>query len=301
MTMDPYSMNTEQWDAHMEQLLDMALQHQTSESASVCSARSCTSMESNPLRSPPSKKQRTDHPMYISARQCHNKECGGRDADFIVDANGGSVVCILCGMIQDTAVLDAAITFADSEATSSVHVVHRYSRIAYVRGLLKSIEGETNVELTALETQAIIHHVTNHSSGTGGTSVELARKIKRAVTKMNLRKCLVYHAHTIAFRLFKSHFPAQNETQVRIALRRFRSLENEWDRAPRQGPLRQGTKKFPSIPWIWHRICHDMNLADIQDIFYLPRSQKKCTAKRECQYTQLTRLAGHTACVQPVS
>lgn len=308
---DPYSMSMEQWDVHMEMLLDMVTQKPlplttppstTSYDSNVQCGKVASSDSSGAQRS--GKRRRTqpcEHPQYIEHRTCHNRDCGGREADFIVDANGGSVVCILCGMIQDTAVLDGAPTFANSDSTSSVHVVHRYSRIAYVRGLLKSSEGETKLVLTETENRAILHYITNHTSGSGGGPQELAHKIKRAVTKMRLRTCLVYHAHTIAYSLFKSCLPARNETQIRIALQRFRSLENEWDRAPRNGTLRKGTKKFPSIPWMWKRICRDMNLLDIECIFYVPRSQKHCISKRESQYNALMELAGHKACAKHVS
>ena len=292
-------MNTEQWDLHMETLLDTLMDSKDVSKISEPPCSKTTSQDSLTVQTTrqSKKRQKIDHPMYILTRQCPNNECGGTDKDFIVDANGGSVVCILCGMIQDTAVLDSAPMFANSEATSSVHVVHRYSRIAYVRGLLKSIEGETKVELTTRELNSVRHFITNHSNVRGGENShnELVRQIKRAVVRMKLRKCLIYHAHTIAFRLFKSYLPAHNETQIRVALRRFRSLENEWDKSPRNGPLRNGTKKFPSIPWMWQKICLELGLMDITYLFFVPSSQKRCITKRETQYRQLMSLAGHKA------
>jgi len=297
VTMDPYSMSTEQWNSHMEALLDLAMTSSTVNSSTSnvqCEKREST-VSGPPQTTTTKRPRKTDHPMFISKRQCLNRECGGTDEDFLVDANGGSVVCIQCGMIQDTAVLDGAPTFANSDATSSVYVVHRYSRIAYVRGLLKSTEGETKVELTQSEIAAITHYITDHQNGRGGNVHELSRQIKRAVTRMKLRKCLIYHAHTIAYKLYKSHLPPHNETQIRQALRRFRSLENEWDKAPRHGPLRNGTKKFPSVTWMWQKICHELGLTDIVDLFYVPLSQKKCILKREKQYSQLMSLAGHKA------
>lgn len=286
-------MSTDQWDAHIESLLD-EITHQPTKP--VTPQQTIVPQEGMTSRSRQVVKF-VNHPQYITTRRCKNErgQCTGNDSDFIVDANGGSVVCILCGMIQDTSVLHDAPTFAPdpSEHTSSLCVVHRYSRIAYLRGLLTSTDGETKVELTQQESRFIKHYITHHSVGLGGDYKSLVCQIKRSIRRMKLRQCLTYHAHTIAFRLFGKHRNAQNETEIRQVLRRFRALEVEWDRAPKNGPLRQGTKKFPSLPWIWMRICKDLHLSDdTTELFYLPpNTPKRCIEKRERQYTTLTRLA----------
>ena len=288
-------MSTAQWDAHMESLLDQLTSHDTTPSP----PEQKTHTQSTPRSRQVAKF--VNHPQYIAVRRCKNERnhCTGTDSDFIVDANGGSVVCILCGMIQDTSVLLDAPTFVDSrgsdrgQPTSSLCVVHRYSRIAYLRGLLTSTDGETNVELTTKETRFIKHYITDHSDALGGDYKSLVRQIKRSIRKMKLRPCLTYHAHTIAFQLFGKHRSAQNETEIRQVLRRFRALEVEWDRAPKNGPLRQGTKKFPSLPWVWTRICKDLDLSEnTTQLFYVPsHTPKRCSEKRERQYTTLTCLA----------
>lgn len=303
--MDPYSMNTDQWDAYMSTLLDELTTEKTRQETVQRASFDTTSHPDPKNKKARLISQLVNHPQFISSRKCKNEKshCPGTDSDFIVDVNGGSVVCIQCGMIQDTTVLQDAHTYADSkgrgEPTSSLYVVHRYSRIAYLRGLLTSTDGETNVELTEKETRLIRHFITNHSDVSGGdkqTEEEdyqtLVRQVKRAVRRTQLRPCLVYHAHTIAYKLFGKHRHAQNETEIRLVLRRFRALENEWDRAPKDGPLRQGAKKFPSIPWIWQRICRDLQLSrDTTHLFYVSRSPKRCLEKRERQYILLTDLA----------
>lgn len=288
--MNPYSMNTVQWNVHMETLLDQL-------KVSTCVPEEPPKIPSTPNTRSSKATKLINHPQFISTRQCKNKHgnCQGNDSDFIMDANGGSVVCILCGMIQDTAVLLDAPMYVDSrggEPTSSRCVVHRYSRIVYLRGLLTSIDGETNVELTNMERRFIKHYITVHSAASGGDCKLLVHQIKRSIRRMKLRPCLVYHAHTIAFQLFGKSQRAQNETEIRRALRRFRALEVAWDRAPKDGPLRQGTKKFPSLPWVWQRICRDLRLSDdTTQLFYVPKTPKQCTTKRERRYIALTHLA----------
>lgn len=294
MTMDPYSMSTAQWDTHIQTLLDGLTEQKDMEPLVAPDIRVTSTKKKQTTRERNVAKI-ANHPQYIATRQCKNERCKGADSDFIVDANGGCVVCILCGMIQDTAVLCDAPTYADSRggsATSSVCAVHRYSRIAYLRGLLTSTDGETNVELTPKETRMIKHFITHHSDAYGGDYQMLVRQIKRSIHRMQLRPCLVYHAHTIAYMLFEKRQSAQNETEIRLALRRFRALELEWDRAPKDGPLRQGAKKFPSLPWMWTRICQDLNLShDTTHLFYVTKTPKRCTLRREHQYTTLTDLA----------
>lgn len=304
-------MNTGPWDAHTESLLDLLMearsQLQTTSSTTTTTTATSTSTPLSLLsdlasnKSKKSKKRKKeDHPMWIggpTARTCINKKCATADPlDLIVDANGGSVVCIQCGTIQTTSVLESAPTFADfQDGRSSATVVHRYSRIAYLRGLLTSIDGETNVELTSEETKAILHHVRVHGKSGDGTT-DFVRAIKRAVGRMRLRRCLCYHAYTIAFRLFGVTHPPPSETDIRKVLTRFRALENEWDRAPRNGQLRNGVKKFPSLPWMWQRICRDMRDeleedSTLEHLFHVPPTKQKCEDLRTKQYNKLVKLA----------
>ena len=296
---------------HIENLLDllMTAKQALSSPINTTTTTTSTSMPSSmPFDHASNKKQKKrpakdQHPQWINpeTRTCINARCtNARALDFIVDANGGSVVCIQCGTIQTTGVLENAVPInADSttraNATSSVTVVHRYSRIAYVRGLLTSIDGSTNVALTDEETAAIQHYTTAHRHDED-EDID-AHAVKRAIKKMSLRPCLCYHAHTIAFRLFRTTTPPPSNDDIRQILTRFRSLENEWDRSPRNGTLRNGAKKFPSIPWVWQRICLDLGPSKLENVelmcslFRVPTPQKKCLVKRFRQYTQLKRLA----------
>ena len=105
-----------------------------------------------------------------------------------------------------------------------------------------------------------------------------------------MRPCLVYHAYTLAYRLYAETSPVVSETDVRVVLRRFRALENEWDRAPLNGSLRNGHKKFLSIPWVWHRICLDVGLPSLKDVLFTLPAKKKCISKREDLYSRLKSL-----------
>lgn len=270
-------MSMDQWEQHVESLLDELMAPPTQ----------CP----DPVKAPsthPKRRKKSDHPQYIEQRQCKNTQCTASDSDFIVDANGGSVVCIQCGMIQCTGVLESVPTDVDSQGAASITVVHRYSRIAYVRGLLKSIDGETRVSLTPAEEQKIRHYIEVHALRYDG-NVD-AQLIKQAVRRMGLRKCLCYHAHTIAFRLFRVSHAPPSETEIRVILRRFRALENEWDRAPLDGPLRKGFKKFPYIPFIWKRLCQDEGYFDLSTLIHENPSNTR-TKAREMVYQHLRRLA----------
>lgn len=284
----PSSTSMDPWESHVESLLDEIMKSHVP--PETCAAKTEVPCSDTSRPGPPPKRRRKEqHPQFISVRACVNAKCQASDSDFIVDANGGSVVCIQCGMIQCIGVLESAPTDVDSSSGASITVVHRYSRIAYVRGLLTSIEGETKLALTQEEKDKIRHYIKVHTA-TGSINDVDAQVIKQAVRRMGLRKCLCYHAHTIAFQLYRVSHKPPSETEIRVVLRRFRALENEWDKAPKQGPLRRGLKKFPYIPFIWKRICEDEGFYELAGLIYATESKKR-TKERTRIYNELKRLA----------
>lgn len=282
------STSMDPWESHVESLLDALMKSQTTRE--TCATKTVSPHPDTPKPGPlPKRRRKEQHPQFIGARSCVNVKCQASDSDFIVDANGGSVVCIQCGMIQCIGVLESAPIDVDSSNGASVTVVHRYSRIAYVRGLLTSIEGETKLTLTQEEKNKIRHYIKVHTA-TGSINDVDAQVIKQAVRRMGLRKCLCYHAHTIAFQLYRVTHEPPNETEIRIVLRRFRALENEWDKAPKHGPLRRGLKKFPYIPFIWKKICEDEGFYELAGLIHATESKKR-TKERTRIYNELKRLA----------
>jgi hypothetical protein len=200
---------------------------------------------------------------------CKDPSCGS--SEIFEDVNGGSVVCLACGLIQSMFVLESASTNAIFHGGVSRIVVHRYSRIAYLRGVFRSIKGETRIELDPSEQERLQSYIQNDASP---SKVPMGLRVKRAIKALRLPPKLLYHAHTIAFMLFKTPTPNPSEQEIRDVLRLFHVLENAWDRLPLDGSIRKGRKKFLSFPVVWKQLCLQLGFVGLSTLLPPLRSKK---------------------------
>lgn len=216
-------------------------------------------------------------------RKCLNPSCNSSDLNEDVD--GGSVVCFQCGMIRDSSVFENAGTDAVFHTGVSRIVVHRYSRIVVVRGVLRSLQGETQVLLKPEEVILLSSYFQK------GENPQNARTIKRAIRILKLPKRLMYHATTILSQLWQNHTPSLSEFEIREVLLRFRALENAWDRAPLESLLRGGRKKFLSLPLVWKYLCEKLEFPALGSVMdELQIKNKRNREKQTIKLEQLMRL-----------
>ncbi len=222
----------------------------------------------------------------IPARQCTATSCGSSDLN--VDVDGGSVVCFQCGMIQDTIVFESASTSAIYHTGVSRTVAHRYSRIVVVRGVLRSLQGETKLLFSPVKNGEAGEEEKLRSFFPSDAPPKNARQIKKAINKLKLPKRLHHHATTILFRLWRNPTPNPSEYEIRNVLHKFRALENGWDRAPLAGSIRKGRKKFLSLPLVWKYLCTSLDYPELGAI--MDELQLKNAKNRSSQTEVLTRL-----------
>lgn len=211
---------------------------------------------------------------------CLNPSC--KSLDIHVDANGACAVCFQCGLIRDTAVFEDASISAVFHTGVSRIVVHRYSRIAVVRGVLRSLKGETNLCWTLAEEDKIYNYCQSEGSP------QSAALVKKCIKTLKLPRRLLHHATTIAFRLWPIPIPNPSEYEIRSVLLRFRELENVWDRLALGSSVRNGRKKFLSLPLVWKFLCQAQGFVELGEI--MDAGQIKNRKNREKQTETLKHL-----------
>jgi hypothetical protein len=203
---------------------------------------------------------------------CRGLGCGS--LDVIEDVSGGSVVCTQCGLIQATSVFENASTSAIYHEGVSRIVVHHYSRLPYLRSCLKSLQGETHIELLPRQAELLLEFFQNAAPPPTG------HQVKKAISSLHLPRKLLYHAHSIAFMLFQSPTPNPSEQEIRDVCRLFRVLESAWDRLPLGGSIRNGRKKFLSYPLVWALLCQQLGFLELANIF--PPLKNPRLVKKQC-------------------
>lgn len=198
---------------------------------------------------------------------CRGVGCGS--PDVIEDVSAGSVVCIQCGLIQSTCVFESASTNAIFHQGVSRTVAHRYSRLPYLLGCLKSLQGETRIELDPFHIWLLRFSFRNDENPRPSGFL-----IKKTIQRLKLPKRLLYHAHTIAYLLFNHPTPNPSDQEIRNVCRLFRVLESAWDRSPLGGSIRKGRKKFLSYPLVWSVLCEQLGYADLAKIMPILRNKK---------------------------
>lgn len=201
------------------------------------------------------------------------KKIGCGSTEIIEDVNEGSVVCIQCGLIQCTSVFGGPIAGTDVYYHGGVSrtVVHRYSRIVYLRSILSSLQGETHVDLSLGEwimLQQFFHTGENQSLPKEGPSV------KKAIRSLKLPYRLMRHAYTIAWQLWKIKLPNPSGQEIRDIFQLFRAFENAWDRAPLASSVRNGRRKFPAYAVVWKHCCLQLEYDHLVDLLPPLRNRK---------------------------
>lgn len=204
---------------------------------------------------------------YDRMPPCRGPSC--LSSDVMEDVTEGCVVCLACGLIQSMCVLENASIDAIYHEGVSRYVVHRYSRIARLRGCLRSLQGETKCVLAPEEKESLLLYFQKE-----GNPAPTGFQVKKALSRLKFSPRLQYHAHTIAYWLFRSRTLNPSEREIREVLRLFRALENAWDRLPLAGSIRKGKKKFLSVPVVWHELCSQLGFHELGEAFPLPKSKK---------------------------
>ena len=207
--------------------------------------------------------KKSHHVQAIAPAERRCKKTGCNSTEIIEDVNEGFVVCTQCGMIQAMFVFENAGTDAIYHEGVSRIAVHRYSRIVYLRGILKSFSGETRLTFDPGDPAMILWFFQKEENA---NLPENITSVKLALKWMNLPLRYVYHASTIAWLLWKTPLPLPDAEKVREIFRLFRALENVWDREPLAGSIRKGRKKFPSYPLTWRFICEVQGHEELRDL-----------------------------------
>jgi hypothetical protein len=186
----------------------------------------------------------------------------------IEDVNSGSVVCTQCGLIQSTVVFESASTDALYHEGVSRTAVRRYSRIVYLRSVLRSTCGDTQLDLLpAWKTSLLLYFQSDETPKT-------AIQIKKAIQHLKLPKKLLFHSQLLASTLFGTKCPNPSEYEIRSVCARFHALENAWDRQPLEGSVRKGRKKFLSLPVVWEVICQQLHLPTLSELIPPTKNEK---------------------------
>lgn len=198
---------------------------------------------------------------HVSLPDCRNGPfCGGgplASGTTIEDANGGSVVCFQCGLIQATSIFEPATTDALHHDGVGRVVVHRYSRIVHWAANMKSLQGETGVTLTE-EQWAILRAYLKDEESHIGTGVFAVREALR-------RKIIPYrflrHATTIAWLVWSDQAkpPVIKSDEFRCILRRLREYESVWD-SEISGKTLYKRKNFPTFRFMFPFVTSDLGL-----------------------------------------
>lgn len=189
------------------------------------------------------------------SREC--QRCSS--AQVIEDVDVGSAVCIQCGLIQPSLVTETAVmsAYTPRDGITPV-VVHRYSRLVYLRSIVQSIQAETKVEMS----EEIREQIRNHCERTGQKSAE---GVRESVRRYNLPYRLMRHSTTVACQLFPEFHktvPQISQENQRKMFRLFRGYENVWDRAS-SASWKAGRKKFVNYRELWNVLADKLFLDDV--------------------------------------
>lgn len=211
----------------------------------------------------------------LNERQC--KSCMTVN-EIVEDVQEGHAVCIRCGTIQHTGVMETALTDARFHQGLSRDVVHRYSRWIYLRSIIQATLGETQIELT-VEHREIL---TLHANQTGDFSPSC---VKKGIRQNRLPYRLMRHATTIAWQLFPRQqqsqpaLPEVGQSELARICRRFREYERIWDDGI-SANLRGKRKSFMSYRILWQRIIADLEMPHL-NCFFGPMKNKTLHSKQE--------------------
>ena len=183
-----------------------------------------------PLPLPSSPKRRRgcqDIIFWIPQPKC--EECKG---ETIEDVMEGCVVCIQCGLIQDSHVLVPDVhtnTSGITEWHTTKHVVHRYSRLVYFRSLLAGLQGETT---PTISTEIVkIRETCQQFLRMRNNQQICVLDVKNAIKLLKLPYRHVRHAVNITSTVSGKESVLLDLTgaQQRKFLRLFRACESIWD------------------------------------------------------------------------
>lgn len=193
--------------------------------------------------------------------------CGSKEV--IEDMTEGSVVCLACGLIQNTMLIGmgAAHLSYGQLRDGNRKIVHHYSRVTYFRSFVTALQGKTE-PIISQEGLADLRR----SIGGDDSSVINEETVVLALKRMKLSTKLRRHKYTLAGMLnpdFK---------QIRIPyidffelLRLFRKVEYyyNWFTKKKLG----GRKVFYSYPYVFYQLCYSMDKMEYTGTHHLLRDR----------------------------
>ena len=225
----------------------------------------CTGMQSM-IPKPENPKKRRGCPGALCRPRADLPPCRScASREVVEDVNEGSVVCIQCGMIQGMHVGEDAVTDAKFHEGVSRIVVHRYSRMAYLRWILLSHFGETTLKMDTAQEEAIRQFCR-------GIPRVFPKHVQVAVRQLRLPRRFMRHAPAICQRLFPEsrHNPVHpSADELDAIFRRFREYENVWENAG-SAKFKQGKRSFPGQRIVWRFLCLELGFYHLSSMFEFP-------------------------------
>lgn len=187
----------------------------------------------------------------------------------VEDAKMGSVVCTACGMIQSSCVLlaDPVFTNINGRAIYQGLVVHRYSRSAYFRHTMNTMQGRTKLSISEdhlLQIQQDCAYVGNANSST----------VRKFIIKRNYPKRYLRHIEKITQDVSdysEKSLVIGEQLQWQI-LKIFKQIEYYWDMGFCKR-IRKGRKSFFSYPYLFYQICYSLGATHLLSHKFLLKSK----------------------------
>lgn len=201
-----------------------------------------------PLVIKPVKRRRIGPNTVLSGPE---RKCLGCPAErsMIDDVQQGCVVCTACGLIQDICALDtgSAHMSMNTLMTATRHVVHRYSRVVYFRGLVMSFQGETNPMIP----KQVLDDMRLTFDGKNCTPTLVRQLIK--MNKWPAR--YLYHVEYLTSWASRGKYkPPYFDQDILMKMYGvFRRLEFAWDKNVKKRTTRS---VFPGYKFIFYQLCH---------------------------------------------
>lgn len=199
--------------------------------------------------------------LFIPLPLC--QEC---NAETFEDVNAGHVVCTTCGLIGSFDVMRSDVCIGANglkcDASAGRAVVHRYSRLVYLRAVLSAMRGDTDPVVSEEDVKKMYNTARDFAQSGVLTIASVRAAIHHEkMPKRYLRNC----PRILALMGKQTGHPyaapecLNGEDVIRL-LRAFRAVECEWDRKRRLTGNVNGRVNFMSYTYVIKRICQSLGI-----------------------------------------
>jgi hypothetical protein len=183
------------------------------------------------------------------------RSCGS--GDTVEDIREGSVVCTVCGLIQQTQILgvgDANMSYEQLK-NGNRKKVHQYSRVVYFRSFLMGLQGKTRPIITPQELESLRATCAGESSLHEVDEVCVVKALKKLKLSIKFRR----HRYSIACMLNPHYKVVHIDASVFfLMLKLFRVVECHWQHGMKR---KLGERKvFFSYPYVYYQLCVHLDL-----------------------------------------